>query len=120
MHGGPHAEAALSVLFAVYGFSREAQAWDVSIDASTSRPTTPQETGAGVPVGPPVDVTARRCFDIGHGIGFFTLAQKGKTLPVGDGSILGPGDEDNVIYAVSHDVLSMPCFRWPELLQKGE
>ena len=95
MRNGPYADAALSVLREVYGFSRAEIAWDANIADRAEQPRPSEETGAGAYAGPPAEVTAQRSFPFP--IRLVTLAEKGETLLVGDGHIGGRSSESRVL-----------------------
>jgi hypothetical protein len=104
MRNSPHADAALSVLLDVYGFSRPSKAWDPSSRAPSDKARPSDEAGAGARAGPPAEVTARRSFDFRQGIQLFTLAQNGKTLLVGDGSMLSHASGSRIILLDPRDL----------------
>jgi len=89
MRNTPHADAALDVLLQVYDFSRPTKAWDAESGDPADKPGPSSDTAADARLGPRPEVLAQRSFDFGgSGIRLFTLAQHGKTLVVGDGSVL--------------------------------
>ena len=102
MRNSPHADAALTVLREVYGFSRAAIAWDASSGDPAEQPRPQDEMGAGAHVGPPAEITARRSFPFS--IRLFTPAQNGKTLLVGDGRMGGSPSESRVLLLNPHDL----------------
>ncbi len=88
MRTSPHKDAALSVLLGVYDFSRPTTAWDANCGDPSARPRPPEEPGASAPKGPPAEVVARHSFDFLGRIRLVTLANHGKMILVGDGSML--------------------------------